>query len=130
MKKIKINYKVIILFIIATIISQALIKVLSPSNFLKSPTYIFLPIVGFFGMYYFSAEIMKYVRINNKFTFAGFFIVIALLCFYIALFMFYWNALKVLNNQPIAFPYFKILLDSAFLEFIVSGVFGIFAIKK
>jgi hypothetical protein len=44
--------------------------------------------------------------------------------------MFYWNTLKVLNNQPIAFPYFKILLDSAFLEFIISGVFGIFSIKK
>jgi len=130
MKKTKINYTLIILFIVAMGISSLLVKYLSPSNFFKSPTYIFLPIVAFFGMYYFSKDIMNYVKIKNKFTFAGLFTIICLVCFYIAIFIFYWNALKILNNQPISFPYFKILIDSAFLEFIVAGIFGILAIKK
>ncbi len=125
----KINWRVIILFILAMGVSQILIKLLSPSNFFTSPMYILLPLVGFFSAYYIAPAVMKYMKINDKHVFAGIFVVLGVICFYIVLFIFYWNVLKVLNQQPISFPYWQLLLDSAFFEFIVAGAFGIISIK-
>ena len=125
----KINIKLIIMLVITYVISQGLIKFLSPSNFFTSPMYILLPLVGFIGMYYLAPSIMKYIHIKNKITFAGIFFVVGIFCFLIATFFFYWNTLKVLNNMPINYPFFKLLLDSAYLEFIISGALGIITIK-
>ncbi|MDD3178203.1 MAG: hypothetical protein PHR26_01660 [Candidatus ainarchaeum sp.] len=125
----KINLKLIIIFIISYAFSQILIKILSPTNFFTSPMYILLPIVGFGGMYYLTPTIMKYINLKNKYYFSIIFFIIGILCFLIATFFFYWNSLKILNNMPIKYPFFKILLDSAYLELIISGIFGILSNK-
>jgi hypothetical protein len=111
-------------------ISQLLVKLLSPNNFLTSPMYILLPLVSFFATYYFSEYIMNYIEVKNKYFFAGLFVLFSLIAFYIVLFIFFWNSMKILSNVPISFPYIKILLDSAFIEFIVAGILGIIGIKN
>jgi hypothetical protein len=126
----KINWRLIILFIITMGISQLLVKLLSPNNFLTSPMYILLPLVSFFATYYFSEYIMNYIEVKNKYFFAGLFVLFSLIAFYIVLFIFFWNSMKILSNVPISFPYIKILLDSAFIEFIVAGILGIIGIKN
>jgi uncharacterized membrane protein (GlpM family) len=124
----KINKKLIIGFLISYILSQILIYLVSKSNFFKSPLYILLPVFSYFALYLITPIINKELKINNFLTTIGF-ILISLIAFYVVLYMFHWNAL-VLNNIPIKFDYFKIIIDSAFLEFILAGIIGILFSKK
>ena len=126
----KINWRLIILFILAMGVSQILVKLLSPSNFFTTPMYVLLPLVGFFATYYFSEYLMNYIQVKNKYKFAGIFLVVCLITFYIVMFIYFWNVLKILNDQAIVVPYLKLLLDSAFLEFMIAGLIGILGIKQ
>jgi MFS superfamily sulfate permease-like transporter len=63
----KIKWKPIILFIITMIITLGLEKLITPDNFLKSPMYLLLPIVGFFAMYYLTKPIMNYMKIKKTY---------------------------------------------------------------
>lgn len=120
--------KIWIFFIISYIVSQLLIYFLSRSNFMKSPMYIFLPVVGYFAMYFLADIIKKEININTL-TLVISFVLLCLIAEYLAVYLFNYNTYVILNNMSVRFDYFKILLDSAFLEFIVSGIFGIIAKK-
>jgi hypothetical protein len=126
-------HKAIILFIVGIFLSYALIYMLTPSDFFKSPMYMLLPIVGFFGMFIISKYLIDYMKIKNKYYFALLFIGIAIVAYYLAIFFFYWN-IVVLNNLEMkelfkfVFQNQNLFLTSAFLEFIIGGVFGILAI--
>jgi hypothetical protein len=115
------------LFLIATyILCEVLVYILSKNNFMKSAMYLFLPIVGFIGMYFATPVISQFIKIN-KLTVLVLFAMLSLIAFYVALYFFFWNYLKVLNNLPISFNYIKTLTDSAYLEFIIAGIIGVIA---
>jgi hypothetical protein len=120
----KIKWKPIILFIITMIITLGLEKLITPDNFLKSPMYLLLPIVGFFAMYYLTKPIMNYMKIKNKYLFIGIFIIVALAAFYIMLFIYFWNIQAILGHTTISFNFLKYLKDSAYLEFLISCILG------
>ena len=124
------RFKVFIFFIISFIISQILVRLLSKSNYFKSPMYVLLPIVGYFAMYYLTPNILKFMNMKNKNLFCFYFIVVALASFYVALFLFHWNVQLILSHVPIRFNFFKMLGNSAYLEFVISGAIGILAINE
>jgi len=130
----KINFKAIGLFVIAIILSYLLIYILSPGDFFKSPMYMILPIIGFMGMFYITRYIMEYVKMDNKIYFLLIFLVVGVISYYIAIFFFYWNVIR-LNDMPMIelfsfiFKDHKLFLTSAFLEFLVASAFGIVASK-
>jgi len=118
------------IYLIATyIVCELLVYFLSKDNFFTSPMYVLLPIIGFVGLYFVTPIACKYMKINKTIFFI-LFIALAVIAFYVALYFFFWNYFKVLNDLPIKFPFFKILLDSAYLEFIVAGILGAFASKS
>ena len=125
----KINKNLIIGFIVSYILSQIIIYLLSKNNFFKSPMYILLPIFAYFALYLITPAINKYVKSDNIATSIAF-LIICVVSFYIALYIFHWNTLGILNNRAIEFNYLKILLDSAFLEFTLAGIIGILFSKK
>ena len=133
-KKIKFNLKAIIWFLIAIIVTYAMIYLLTPGDFFKSPMYMLLPLVGFFVMFYITEYIMKYIHLKNKYVFLGIFIILGIISYYLAIFFFYWNIIA-LNNIPakelfkFVFGNTSLILTTAFLEFIVAGAFGIIASK-
>lgn len=133
-KKIKENYKAILLFIIAIAISYTLIYIVTPGDFFKSPMYMILPIVGFFGFFFTSKYFMEYMQIKSKYKFSLLFVIVAVFSYYLAIFFFYWNII-VLNDLSakelfkFVFQNYNLFLTSAFLEFIISSAFGIVAIK-
>lgn len=126
-------HKAIILFLIGMFLSYALIYMLTPSDFFKSPMYMILPIVGFFGMYLISKYLIDYMKIKNKYYFALIFIAVGVVSYYLAVFFFYWN-IATLNNLEMkelfkfVFQNKNLFLTSAFLEFLIGGIFGILAI--
>jgi len=134
MKKFKINLKAIMWFVISIIVTYAMIYLLTPGDFFKSPMYMLLPIVGFLAMFYMTEYIMNYVSLKNKYVLLASFVVIGLLAYYLAIFFFYWNIIN-LNNIPASqlfsfvFGNTSLILTTAFLEFIVAGAFGIIASK-
>ena len=128
-KKIKNHLLIALLFVVSYVISQGLIKLLSPSNYFKSPMYILLPIVGFFAMFYFTPIIQDYIQYHNTYVFAIVFLILGVLAFYLATYMFFWNSLGILNDRAVSYPFWKIFFESIFLEFIVSGITGIFSSK-
>ncbi|MFH0906006.1 MAG: hypothetical protein V1824_01555 [archaeon] len=118
--------KMAIFFVISFAISQFLVYLLSKNNFFKSPLYVLLPAVAFFGLYL----LMPYVIEQTKFEktiIAIVFLVVCLLAFYIALYLFFVASQIQLGQEAAKFDFLKILFDSAFLEFIVGGLFGILA---
>ena len=125
----KIKWKPIIFFLIAAIISVVLEKIITPDNFAKSPMYWLLPIVGFFGMYYISKPVMEYMKIKNKYLFTGIFVILALVAFYIMLFLYFWNVQYILSHHAIHYPFIKLLIQSAYLEFTIGILFGGIAIE-
>jgi len=125
----KINKNLIIGFIVSYVLSQIIIYLLSKNNFFKSPMYILLPIFAYFALYLITPMINKYIKSNNIATSIAF-LIICVVSFYIVLYIFHWNTLGILNNITIEFNYFKILLDSAFLEFTLAGIIGILFSKK
>jgi len=116
--------KMILFFIISFIISQITVYFLSPDNFLKSPTFVLLPLVGFFGMFFLSPTIMKDLKMN-KITVLICFLGLCLLGYYFGLLFYNYNIYVILNNIALKMPYFSMLLESAFFTFMVSGLFGI-----
>lgn len=124
----KINL-MIIYFVISFIVSQIAIFFLSKDNFLESPSFILLPIVGFFSLYLFTPTIMKDLKIS-KLTFIISFIVICFLGYYFGLFFYNYNIYVILNNMSIRMNYFEMLFESAFFSMIVSGTIGAFFSKK
>jgi len=124
----KIKWKLILFFLISVIVSLVLEKIITPDNFAKSPMYWLLPIVGFFGMYYISKPVMEYMKIKNKYWFTAIFVGIALVAFYIMLFIYFWNVQYILSQQSIHYPFIKLLIQSAYLEFIIGILFGGIAI--
>ena len=124
----KIKWKLILFFLISVIVSLVLEKIITPDNFAKSPMYWLLPIVGFFGMYYISEPVMEYMKIKNKYWFTAIFVGIALVAFYIMLFIYFWNVQYILSQQSIHYPFIKLLIQSAYLEFIIGILFGGIAI--
>ncbi|MDD4049488.1 MAG: hypothetical protein PHX47_00595 [Candidatus ainarchaeum sp.] len=131
----KINYSLISWFVITIIISYLLIYFITPSDFFKSPMYMLLPIVGFFGMYYFTEYTLKYMEIKNKYNLLIIFLIVGIISYFLAFFFFYWNIIN-LNNLPMKelfkfiFNNYDFFFKSAFLEFIISGAIGIIASKK
>lgn len=134
-KEIKnIQLKTVLYFLIGVGLSFILIYFFTPEDFFKSPMYMLLPIVGFFATYYTTKYFMEYVEIKKKFVYLIFFIVIGVLGYYLAIFFYYWNIVN-LNNIPFSelfrfvFGNNQMFLTSAYLGFLVSGVFGIIASK-
>jgi len=122
--------KFVIWLIISFVISQGLIYILTNSNFFTTPMYIFLPLIGFIGLYYLTPIIEKYTSYKNKYWIATIFAVAGIFAFFIAILFYGWQ-IKLLNpTWPMQLQFFKMLLDSAFLEFIISGVFGIIFSEK
>jgi len=117
-------------FIISFIISQGLIYLLSKSNFFTTPMYIFLPIVGFIGFYYLTPIIEKYIEYKNKYVIASIFVLAGIFAFFIAILFYAWQ-IKLLNpTWTMQLQFFKTFLDSAFIEFIISGAIGIIFSEK
>jgi len=117
-------------FIISFIISQALIYWLSKDNFFTTPMYIFLPIVGFVGLYYLAPIIEKYVEYKNKYKLATIFVIIGLVAMFVAVLFYAWQ-IKLLNpDWKMQLQFLNTLKDSAFLEFIISGAIGIIFSEK
>jgi uncharacterized membrane protein len=126
----KIILKFSLWLIISFVISQGLIYLLTKDNFFTTPMYIFLPLVGFIGFYYLTPILEKYIDYKNKYKIALVFAVLGLFAFYIAILFYAWQ-IKLLNpNWPMQLQFFKVLLDSAFLEFIISGIIGIIFSEK
>ncbi len=111
-------------FIIAFVVTQIITFFISNENFLKSPTFILLPIVGFFSLFFVTKPIMKDLKINKVVFLVGF-VVLCLLGYYLTLFFYNYNIYVILNNMPLQINFFKSLLKSAFVNFIVSGMFGV-----
>ncbi len=132
--KIKIDLKAVMWFLIAIGVSYLLIYLLTPTDFFKSPMYMLLPIVGFLGAFYFSKYLMDYTEMKNKYYFAGIFLIVGIVGYYLAIIFFYAN-IAILNNIPFKeilkyiFQNPSLFLKSAFLEFLVSGAIGIIARK-
>jgi len=130
----KIDYKMVIWFVVSLIVSYLLIYLLTPGDFFKSPMYMLLPIVGFFGMYMITEYAQKYMHIKNKYYFILIFLLVGIIAYYLAIFFFYWNIIR-LNDLPIKelFKFmiqnYKMLFSSAFLGFLISGAFGTIASK-
>jgi len=131
----KINYSLIIWFVITIIISYLLIYLITPGDFFKSPMYMLLPVVGFFGMYYFTEYVLKYMALKNKYHLLIMFVIVGIVSYFLAIFFFYWNIIN-LNDMPMKelfkflFNNYDLFFKSAFLEFIISGAIGIIASKK
>jgi len=120
----------IVWFIISFIISQALIYLLTTENFFTTPMYIFLPIVGFIGLYYLTPIIENYTAYKNKYKLAIIFAILGLFAVFIAVLFYAWQ-IKLLNpDWKMQLQFLIVLKSSAFLEFIVSGVFGIIFSEK
>ncbi len=116
--------------IISFVISQGLIYLLTKSNYFTTPMYIFLPLIGFIGFYYLTPIIEKYTNYKNKYWIAIIFAIAGVFAFYIAVLFYAWQ-IKLLNpTWPMQLQFFKMLLDSAFLEFIIAGIFGIIFSEK
>jgi hypothetical protein len=136
MKEKKNIFFIIILSIITFLISQILVYFISKENFLKSPMYVLLPIVGFFGTYFLTKYFLEFAKIK-KLTFLIVFVVMGFFIYYFVLFIYYYQIYVVLNN--VAFlktleilnkGFFKTLLDSAYLEFLFSAIIGLIFSKK
>lgn len=126
----------IILSIITFLISQIMVYFISKDNFLKSPMYILLPIVGFFGTYFLTKYFLEFTKIK-KWTFLIVFVVMGVFCYYFILFLYYYQIYVVLNNIALSKTFeilnkgfFKMLLDSAYLEFLFSAIIGLIFSKK
>ena len=116
--------------IVSFVISQGLIYLLTKENFFTTPMYIFLPIVGFIGLYHLTPMLEKYIDYKNKYKIALIFAIAGIFAFYVAVLFYAWQ-IKLLNPTWIMqLQFFKVLLDSAFLEFIISGVLGIIFSEK
>lgn len=106
---------------------------LSKENFLKSPMYILLPLVGFFGMYFFTNHFIEFVKIKKLYFFI-IFVLMGLFIYYFILVLYFYQIYVVLNGLSISMAlkidYFGLLLDSAFIEFLFSGAVGIIFAKK
>lgn len=133
MKKIKNIIFVIIISIITFLMSQIIVYFLSKENFLKSPMYILLPLVGFFGMYFFTNHFIEFVKIKKLYFFI-IFVLMGLFIYYFILVLYFYQIYVVLNGLSISMAlkidYFGLLLDSAFIEFLFSGAVGIIFAKK
>ncbi|GEM_PF-823019 len=120
----------IVWFIVSFIISQALIYLLTKENFFTTPMYIFLPIVGFIGLYYLTPIIEKYTAYKNKYKIALIFAILGLFAVFIAVLFYAWQ-IKLLNpDWKMQLQFFMVLKSSAFLELIISGIFGIIFSEK
>lgn len=126
----------IILSIITFLISQIMVYFISKDNFLKSPMYILLPIVGFFGTYFLTKYFLEFTKIK-KWTFLIVFVVMGFFIYYFILFLYYYQIYVVLNNDLLSKTikilnkdFFKLLLDSAYLEFLFSAIVGLIFSKK
>ena len=134
-KKIKFNIKAIILFILAIAITYAMIYIITPGDFFKSPMYMLLPIVGFLGVFFITSYVMDYMHIKNKYYFMLIFLAVGIVAYYLAILFFYWNIIR-LNNLPakelfkFVFTNYNLFLTSAFLEFLVAGAIGILATES
>lgn len=134
-KKIKFNIKAIILFVLAIAITYTMIYFITPGDFFKSPMYMLLPIIGFLGMFFITTYVMDYMHLKNKYYFMLIFLAIGIVGYYLAIFFFYWNIIR-LNELPMkelfkfVFTNYKLFLTSAFLEFLVAGSIGILATEK
>jgi hypothetical protein len=124
----KINFMVLY-FVIAFVVSQLTTFFLSKENFLVSPSFILLPIAGFFSVYLFAPAIIKDLKIK-KLAFVISFVVLSLLGYYFALFFYNYNIYVILNDAPIKIEYFKLLLESGFFSFVVAGTIGAIFSRK
>jgi len=136
MKAKKNIFFIIILSIITFLISQIMVYFISKENFLKSPMYVLLPIVGFFGTYFLTKYFLEFTKIK-KWTFLIAFVVMGFFIYYFILFIYYYQIYVVLNNVSLAKTFealhkifFKTLLDSAYLEFLFSAIMGLIFSKK
>ena len=121
------NKKIIfgtIFFIISFIAAQAAVYFLSKSNFFKSPTYVLMPIFGFFSLYLITPIIINDLKIN-KFVFASMFVVFCGLGYLFALLFYNYNIYVILNNLPLVLGYFEMLFKSSFFSFMIAGTLGI-----
>jgi hypothetical protein len=123
--------KIVLYFIFAYVLTQALFYLLSKDNFFTSPMYILLPIFAFISMLVFTPIIKEYTK-WNEWTILGLFIVIGIICYALVVWIFAYEVYKVLNQMalPKDLEIWKQLTSSAFLGFIVSGAIGIIAAKK
>jgi hypothetical protein len=124
MKNLKKIFNVVLYFIISFIITQGLVYLLSKDNFFTSPTYVLLPVFGFFSLYLLTKPILVDLKIN-KIKLIVSFLIVCLLGYYFALFFYNYNIYVILNNMPIRMNFFNMFLKSSFLTFVVSGLFGI-----
>lgn len=136
MKAKKNIFFIIILSIITFLISQIMVYLISKENFLKSPMYVLLPMVGFFGTYFLTKYFLEFTKIK-KWTFLIVFVVMGFFIYYFILFIYYYQIYVVLNNVSLAKTFealhkifFKTLLDSAYLEFLFSAIMGLIFSKK
>ena len=136
MKAKKNIFFIIILSIITFLISQIMVYLISKENFLKSPMYVLLPIVGFFGTYFLTKYFLEFTKIK-KWTFLIAFVIMGFFIYYFILFIYYYQIYVVLNNVSLAKTFealhkifFKTLLDSAYLEFLFSAIMGLIFSKK
>jgi len=136
MKAKKNIFFIIILSIITFLISQIMVYFISKENFLKSPMYVLLPIVGFFGTYFLTKYFLEFTKIK-KWTFLIVFVIMGFFIYYFILFIYYYQIYVVLNNVSLAKTiealhkiFFKTLLDSAYLEFLFSAIMGLIFSKK
>lgn len=136
MKAKKNIFFIIILSIITFLISQIMVYLISKENFLKSPMYVLLPMVGFFGTYFLTKYFLEFTKIK-KWTFLIVFVVMGFFIYYFILFIYYYQIYIILNNATLAKMFedlhkifFKTLLDSAYLEFLFSAIMGLIFSKK
>ena len=128
-KKYVLQFNLWIGFIISYTLSQLIIYYMSGANFFKSPMYILLPIFAYFAMYFITPILIKNLNLK-KWVLITTFSIIGIFAMYTALYIYHWDILKILNNAPIKFGFWKIFLDSAYLEFLVSGIIGILFYKE
>ena len=101
MKAKKNIFFIIILSIITFLISQIMVYFISKENFLKSPMYVLLPIVGFFGTYFLTKYFLEFTKIK-KWTFLIVFVIMGFFIYYFILFIYYYQIYVVLNNVSLA----------------------------
>jgi len=123
--------KASVFFIIAYFLSQLSVYFWSRDNFFTSPMYILLPIVGFFAAYFLIPIIEKYTNWNFG-VLLGLFLVICLITHFLVIYLYAYWVFVVMREvaMPKDLGVFKQLLESAFLQFIISVVIGMFASKK
>ena len=136
MKNKKNIFFIIILAIITFLISQIMVYFISKENFLKSPMYILLPIVGFFGTYFLTKYFLEFTKIK-KWVFLIVFVLMGFFIYYFILVLYYYQIYVILNNVPFTTAigilnknFFTLLLDSAYLEFLFSATIGLIFSKK